>query len=423
MKEKIKIIFSKFDFISIHLRYILITLYSLVILFIVLNIFLSTLSNKYRSEIIKPKSDTFSVLAASLENKAQKYIVYGFLPYWSLDQAEYFQLDKLTDISYFALQIEKDGSIRKILDDGTIDPGYYSWRNSKNLENLINQAQKHNVKFAVTIISHEDEISDYFLNCRSCWSTFISELENEMGFRDIKDVNLDFEYVEYADEDIANKYTEFVGFVNKELDARHGNSFVVVSTFADALIKPRITNPSDLSKAADGLFLMAYDFHRPTSDNAGPIAPIGGAGTYHEYDMQTMLQDYMAVAPTTKLILGVPYYGYNWVVNSYQPYAIRLIGNDYIGYSLSQRYADVMETQLEYRPQILWDEIAQAPYFTYVSNKTGSIRQVYFENIDSLRIKYRLAKDLNLAGVGIWALGYDRGYQELWKLLSEEFPE
>ena len=34
-----------------------------------------------------------------------------------------------------------------------------------------------------------------------------------------------------------------------------------------------------------------------------------------------------------------------------------------------------------------------------------------------------MAKDKNLRGVGIWALGYDKGYQDLWNLLGEEFPK
>jgi spore germination protein YaaH len=48
-------------------------------------------------------------------------------------------------------------------------------------------------------------------------------------------------------------------------------------------------------------------------------------------------------------------------------------------------------------------------------------RQVYFENERSLRAKYELIKANDLAGVGIWALGYDGGYQELWNLLKEQF--
>jgi spore germination protein YaaH len=166
---------------------------------------------------------------------------------------------------------------------------------------------------------------------------------------------------------------------------------------------------------------MAYDFHYPNSDRAGPVAPINKVEDYTSYDINQMLKDYLKTIPPNKIILGVPYYGYNWVVESQTPYALRIPGDDYVGYSISQTYEDVAETILEINPEILWDESAKVPYFTYVSPTNGSYRMVYFENPDSLREKYKLVNSNNLGGVGIWALGYDGGYQELWNLLEKEF--
>jgi spore germination protein YaaH len=166
---------------------------------------------------------------------------------------------------------------------------------------------------------------------------------------------------------------------------------------------------------------MAYDFHRPSSDTAGPVSPIDGKGVHAEYDIRTMIQDYMKRSDPRKLIMGVPYYGYNWVVTEPTEYAQRIPGNDYIGYSQSQTYSMIMDTIIDINPVVYWDELGKVPYYSYVSNNTGSIREVYFENLDSLKIKYDLVKQNNMGGVGIWALGYDGGYQELWNLLDQEF--
>jgi hypothetical protein len=35
--------------------------------------------------------------------------------------------------------------------------------------------------------------------------------------------------------------------------------------------------------------------------------------------------------------------------------------------------------------------------------------------------KYQFAIDNQLSGVGLWALGYDEGYNELWGALSDKF--
>lgn len=397
------------------------SLYAVVFALFVVNVILVNLPKtyKYRS----PLTDGINVLAAGDISFRKNYIIYGFLPYWKLDEAKYLQMDKLTDIAFFGLGINRDGSIRKLDHEGNIDPGYNKWKNSEALNDLIARAANTGTRMAVTVVGHDADISDYFLFCESCWVTFGDDLEKEMLSKGITNVNFDFEYGDVVDEKTADQYTKLVAYINDRLDKKFGESFVTVSTFADSFTKSRVTNADDLSHVSDALFIMAYDFHRPNSDNAGPIAPIDGIDVYSNYDLSTMLKDYLKNIPPNKLIMGVPYYGYNWVVNSPVPYAERVQGSDLLGYSVSQTYEKVNDTILEIEPTVLWDDLAKAPYFSYVSPETGSSRLVYFENTRSLTEKYKLAKESSLAGVGIWALGYDGGYQELWQLLDEEFVQ
>lgn len=374
-----------------------------------------------KKTIISSLGNNLSVLSETSERKT-KHVVYGFLPYWKLNKSEHIQTDKLTDIAYFALSINKNGGIKKYGDDGIIDPGYNKWKNSKVWDDLVKKAKARGTRLSVTLISHEDNKTKEFLHCRACWNKTLSELTAEMKEKEVYNLNVDFELVKPdAKEELSLKYSQFVNFLNENLDNTFGNSYVVVSTLPDSMYKPRLTHVKSLAKAADGIFIMAYDFHRPTSDSAGPIAPINGGKTYYEYDVSTMLNDYLSAVNPSKLILGVPYYGYNWIVTNNQANAQRIPGNDYLGYSVSQTYENIMEVKLENNLKEIWDNIAKVPYFTYFSPDKQVLRQVYFENYDSLRIKYKLAKEKDLAGIGIWALGYDGGYQELWDLIRVEF--
>ena len=374
-----------------------------------------------RIPLVSPLSSNYSVFSEIPEIIEHDYRVYGFLPYWSLENAEYLQMDKLTDIAYFALQINADGTIKTRDPDGFAEPGLNKWQNSEALNTAIADAELYGVNFALTMISHNDEITYEFLDCRSCWDTFLSEALEQMSTKGIKNLNLDFELVELAEEGYALKYSEFTGYINNRLNDLVGESNVTVSAHADSVIRSRITDVESLARAADYIFIMAYDFHRPTSDNAGPVAPIGGAGVLSEYDLETMMSDFLKYAPANKLILGVPYYGYNWLVYGEAPYSERIPGSDYLGYSISQTYSAINDTRLKYSPQVLWDPIGRTPYFTYFNPEYGTTRQVYFDNVDSLAVKYDYAKTKGLAGIGIWALGYDGGYQELWDLLDRNF--
>ncbi len=372
-------------------------------------------------QILLPTAESYSVFEFLMHKKHPNKYVYGFLPNWSLDKLSKIRVNYLTDVAYFGIRIKADGNLQKYTENGETEPGFNQWQSNENLAKFISKAQKEGTRVALTIISHDDTTSDSFLNCESCWNTLLQNTIEQLDHHHIKDVNLNFEYASYTDKETAIKYTRFVNFMNENLDKKYGESFVVVSVFADSVVKPRVTDISGLSKVADGLFIMAYDFHRPDSDTAGPVAPIGGKGVYAEYDIQTMLEDFVKQIPADKLILGVPYYGYNWVTETQDPYATRIPGNDFIGYSQSQTYETIMETIEENNIQIQWDGLAESPYFSYVSSATGSNRTVYFDNKESLQHKYFLAKKNNLGGIGIWALGYDGARPELWNLIREEF--
>jgi spore germination protein YaaH len=375
-----------------------------------------------KTEVLDPLAKSKSIFSYFLKQKPKpKKIIFGYLPYWSIDKLKYMQLDKLTDIAYFGLYLNGDGTFMETVEDGTAEQGHYVWRNSKDLADFIKFAKKSGIRISLTVISHDDEKSDQILTCKECWPTLLANIKAELDFHNIKDVNLNFEYVDFQKAEVADAYTELTDYLNKELDLAYGSSFVTVATFADSFVKPRVTNVEALGKVSDGLFIMAYDFRYSASDSAGPLSPINGIGVNSSYDLQTMLADYMRVVPPSKLIMGVPYYGYNWVVENHEPFAKRIPGDDSIGHSQSQAYSDIMDAVSELKPEIKWDELSKTPYYSYTSPETGSIRQVYFENVESLKLKYELVKFNSLAGIGIWALGYDGGYQELWDLLDQEF--
>lgn len=410
-----------------------------------------------RKSVISPLSESFGINTLGVtDKKSDDYSIYGYLPYWTIDQTDNFDLTALTDVAYFGLYINADGTFLKTqtTEEGEIsNPGYSNWRNNKQLASFIRRAKISGVDVALTIISHRDNVSTEFLNCRECWNTFYEALQEELAVHDIKDVNLNFEYYNLVEEETALKYTEFTKFVKKKLAQEHPERKVVVTAFADSLINNRVSHIPSLAKEADKIFIMAYDFHVSQADKAAPVSPLGGAGLHAGYDIRTMIKDYLAYAPPQKLILGVPYYGFNWgrgeeiavehtnekpdekEENSDEDKDVDAKDDDendggknaneneveIIRDSVTQTYADIMKNIEEKSAEVQWDEVGQVPFYEYVDEDSEKPRKVYFENEKSLRVKYQLAKEFDLAGVGIWALGYDADRPELWELLKTEF--
>ena len=197
------------------------------------------------------------------------------------------------------------------------------------------------------------------------------------------------------------------------------DSKLTVSVYAGSAKTPMLYDISELGKNADGVFMMAYDFANASSDDAMPTAPLYGheSGKYW-YDVASAVSDFLNFMPSNKLILGVPYYGYNYPV--YEP---KVKAQTY--YYLSgrpQTYSDAQD-KLGDNGDVKtgWDKDGQVGWKAYFDPNSYVWRMIFLEDVKSLSLKYDFAKNNNLKGVGIWALGFDSDKKELWTLLKDKF--
>ena len=56
-----------------------------------------------------------------------------------------------------------------------------------------------------------------------------------------------------------------------------------------------------------------------------------------------------------------------------------------------------------------------------VAFEDNSIKEIHYDDAFTLSKKYDYAMNNNFQGVGIWALGYDNGNDELWNLIEDYF--
>ena len=383
----------------------------------------SLLGENSNKEVISPIGNVIDINTLGATNNKKSYTIYGYLPYWTVSQKENFKLNLLTDISYFGLEINSKGNLIKSRtnDEGEEinHSGYWVWENDYALRDFMIRAKNSGVRTSISVVSHVDNVSEEFLLCEPCWETFYLEISDEMSKMGIKDLNLNFENYYLVEENIALKFTEFVTFLKKKMRNDFAGGEIVVTAMADSVINQRITHIPSIAKVADKIFIMAYDFHIKPEASSGPVSPMGGAGLHAGYDIRTMIKDFLAYAPPQKLIMGVPYYGFNWETepnNNKED----MPKEDSV-YSITQTYAQIMANIENDGIETLLDEPGQVPYYKYTDPESNSERKVFFENEKSLRVKYKIVKEFDLAGIGIWALGYDEDRPELWNVIKEEF--
>ncbi len=175
----------------------------------------------------------------------------------------------------------------------------------------------------------------------------------------------------------------------------------------DAVMSDKAYDLVKIGTLVDQVILMAYDYHRPSSTKAGPVAPLDAPDNQHS--LTQSVKAFKGRLPENKLILGIPFYGYEWQTSTidFQSSTVKNTG----ALATYRRVRQLINNRDDIT--LNWNELSQSPRITYQQSR--AIKQIYFENLTSIQAKLDFAKNNNLGGVAIWALGYEGDYPDLWK--------
>ena len=270
-----------------------------------------------------------------------------------------------------------------------------------NLEVKLKQAQKNHLKSSLLIQNiNETSISTLLKEPEKHAQNLIVDVLPIMQKYGFTDLNLDIESFVEASESAQQQYTAFIKEVKKGIDENNLGTLTVEITPV-SLVAPRLINVKEIGKIADYLVLMAYDFHYTGSYLTGPVAPMGGEGKVREYDINTALIETLNVVSPRKVILGIPLYGYEWETISDKPGAPTIPGSG--ATASNRRITEMLKSCTNCVKG--FDELAQQPYIVFPDSE--GYHQVYYEDEKSIQAKIGLAKEYQIAGVALWALGYE----------------
>jgi spore germination protein YaaH len=338
--------------------------------------------------------------------------VLAYLPYWRLDEhsVDTIDYDLVTTIAFFGLGIKKSGDI---------DTDWVGYREyiGADAAAVTDAAHARGVRVVPTFQLFDSKAGapkmTGFLDSLEAQDRFIAQALDLMADRLADGASFDFE-PNKAVNDRADAYLGFIARFRTAMLERFPQATLTNATSAGA--NKKIIG--GLVPLVDQQVLMTYNYRWSGSTVTGAIAPLDNTERTVKIHVARALQ----WAPASSLLLGVPYYGYDWPVKSKTPNADVRTNNAKYGPVRSVTYASARDF-LATHPKVKWlyDAVEGSGFYTYWDSSHSTYRQVYFEEERSLAAKYDYAIVTGLAGVGIWTIENDRGYDDLYEVLREKF--
>ncbi|MFN2463510.1 MAG: glycosyl hydrolase family 18 protein [Candidatus Dormibacteria bacterium] len=306
--------------------------------------------------------------------------IFGFAPYWTLDQARGFDLRSLSTVAYFGLDVNADGGLSHT-------GGGWDGYQSQALSDLITAGHRNRDRMVLTVKAFDADTLHHLANDPGVPARLSAEAVQAMRDKSFDGLNIDFEGQGPQERaPLAALVRNVAGAVHAANPAWQ----VTVDTYATSAVdQSGWFDVAAMAPAVDAFFVMAYDMYQ--HDNASPNSPLQNSSA----SVSGSGREYAALVGRNKVIIGAPFYGYDFETQDNQPASHSAGSPSPVVYSAIRDAA---------RPEY-WDADHMVPWTAYQDG--GKWHEVYYDNPASLALKARAVTALHLLGVGVWALGMD----------------
>jgi len=349
----------------------------------------------HRDLVMHPASEAARALLLPQAIPANRSrTVFGFYPYWAPGFSE-LRFQDLTHLAVFSVEANGSGQLTNLR----------GWPNVP----LIQAAHGAHVRVVLVCTLFSAAELDALLSTPAARQALIENLVQQVILGGADGINIDFEGVRGPQrENLILFMTELATQLRAAVPGAH------LSIDTPAIDWLGAFDYAALAGICDALMIMAYDYYWSGSAYAGPVSPLVVTALWGPYSVQWTVLDYLAKVGehrSSKLLLGVPYYCYEW------PVAASVLRAPALDKAVARTYSDASNRAAMFGRN--WDTFSATPWYAEIAQ---TVRQGWYENAESLSLKYDLVFQYGLQGIGIWALTYDRGKSELWDLIEQRFP-
>ncbi|MCW3070794.1 MAG: hypothetical protein JWO44_684 [Bacteroidetes bacterium] len=328
--------------------------------------------------------------------------VYGWQPYWDATSATYNNYDwnGLTDLCYFSYDVNSaDGNATST----------HGWATATVVPAA--QAAGVNVTLCATLFSGHTA----FFGSTTAQQTLITNLINLVQSRNAHGVNIDFEGMGASHK---TAFTAFMINLCNQMHAAIPGSEVSIALYA--VDWSGVFDMTALNPYVDLFIIMGYDYYYSGSSTAGPEDPLYNFQTSYNYTLTKSITYYLNKgASKSKLLVGLPYYGREWKTNSATiPSTVDNTTSPYTNTVLFNTMRNNTSGNYSSRQ---WDVNSFSSWFP--SLRSGANWQAFVDDAYSMGKRFDIVNQFGIGGIGIWALGYDDGYNDFWDLIRDKFTD
>jgi spore germination protein len=238
------------------------------------------------------------------------------------------------------------------------------------------------------------ETASAILNDPAAQAKAIQGILERVQAMDAGGVQIDFENLAHGDREA---YTAFLKRLKEEL-APKGLSLSIAAAAKTSDTRTGWGGATDyaaIGQIVDQFYIMAYDEHWAGGE-PGPVASLPWVEKVARYAISVM--------PSQKVVLGVPFYGYDWGVDEDGEPQGKAYGSGRMARRMNEAGAAVK-----------WDPVAGENVATYTTAE-GEERIAWWPDERSMEAKLKLAYQYNLKGVAPWRLGFEP--DEWWNAIG-----
>lgn len=325
--------------------------------------------------------------------------VFGWHPFWMGSAYQQYHFEFLSYLAWFSYSVDPFSGNYENPD--VID----MWKKSGE---LFEMAQKSGCKVLLTITNHTRNGNKEFLSHPDRQDLLIDSLIALLQGRGAGvDVNF---------ENIPNGFEEQMTFFLQKLSRRlkKENKDYILTVDLPIIDHNNTYLFKYLDDYVDLFIVTGYDFYNVLSQTDGPVAPLNAQ--LGELGIRQTVDKYLQKGlKKEKLLLGLPYYGGLWTAKSPGPGQrdTTLKFEKHLSYrEIKRRYGNKTPN---------YDYNRWGAYYIFPATDSNYYEKCWFDDTITLGRKFDWVIEENLAGVGLWALGYDYNYPEFWNMLDKKF--